>query len=137
MNPWNMAAMKRRVKECRDRYFGSIHSLLPICLLWLPLRVAQGAPQRTFQGIDLSTLREVKNSRYRSMPEIYELDPGTRRFRLVDTTIQLQIDGTWITYNPTFKKSYLNKVPGENEGSYFGPIDGDPFDLFKLEERYI
>lgn len=71
------------------------------------------------------------------MPEIYELDLDTRRFRLVDTTIHLQIDGTWITYNPTLKRSYLNKVPGENEGSYFGPIDGDPFDLFKLEERYI
>jgi hypothetical protein len=129
--------MKRKTKECGPRYLGSILCLLAICFLWPPLPLAEGAPERRFQGIDLSTLREVKNSRYRSMPEIYELDLDTRRFRLVDTTIHLQIDGTWITYNPTLKRSYLNKVPGENEGSYFGPIDGDPFDLFKLEERYI
>jgi hypothetical protein len=115
----------------------SMHWLLAVCLLWLALAVAQGAPERRFQGIELSTLREVKNSRYRAMPEIYELDPGTRRYRLVDTTLHLQIDGTWIIYNPTLEISYLNKVPGENEGSYFGPIDGDPFDLFKLEDRYI
>src|SRR5690349_5805427 len=39
----------------------SMHWLLAVCLLWLALGVAQGAPERRFQGIELSTLREVKN----------------------------------------------------------------------------
>jgi len=95
------------------------------------------AADRVFEGVDLSKLREVKDHHYPSMPEVYEMDPATRRHRLVDTTIQVQLDGTWVTYNPTLNKFYLNKVPGENEGSYFGPIDGDPFEMFKLEERYL
>ena len=129
--------MKRKTNQFSLQHPRSVLCLLAICCLWLSVSVAEGAPEKSFQGIDLSRLREVKNSRYRSMPEIYEMDPETHRFRLVDTTLHLQIDGTWITYNPTLEKSYLNKVPGENESSYFGPIDGDPFDLFKLEERYI
>jgi hypothetical protein len=112
----------------------ALAGLMGACLV--PSHFAAAA-DRVFQGVDLSKLREVKDHSYGSMPEVYEMDPAAGRYRSVDTTIQLQLDGTWVTYNPTLNKWYLNKVPGENVGSYFGPIDGDPFEVFKLEQLYI
>jgi len=95
----------------------------------------EAAEGRVFYGVDLSQLREVKG--YRGMPEVYELDPETRRYRMIESAFHLQLDGTWIIYNPTRNVFYLNKVPGEDQASNFGPVKGDPFDMFKLEERYI
>ena len=94
----------------------------------------EAAEERVFHGVNLSDLGEVKG--YRGMPEIYELDPATRHYQMRDGSFHLQLDGAWIIYNPTLNTFYLNKVPGENEASYFGPIANDPFDLFKLEELY-
>src|SRR5436190_7362056 len=95
----------------------------------------EAADERVFHGVDLSQLREVKG--YRGMPEVYELDPATRRYEMRDGSFHVQLDGAWIIYNPARNVFYLNKVPGENEASNFGPVNRDPFDLFKLEELYI
>src|SRR6185503_6696791 len=128
--------MKWILEDCRHRHFARIRRLALITFaFWLPLQTVQAAPDRIFNGVDLVELRQVQ--RLRAMPEVYEMDSETRRYRLVDTVIQLPLDGTWITYNPTRNVFYLNKVPGENDATYFGPIQGDPFDKFKLEERML
>lgn len=68
------------------------------------------------------------------MPEVYGLDPATRRYRLRDTVIQLPLDGASVTYNPMLNAFYLNNVPSETAAFHFGPVEGDPFEMFKLEE---
>jgi hypothetical protein len=104
-------------------------------LLLLPLANSRGADARKFHGVDLFSLREVKG--YPDMPEIYELDREARGFRMVESSFHVQFDGAWIILNPTLNVFYLNKVPGENETSNFGPVKGDPFDMFKLEDLYL
>jgi ribosomal protein L12E/L44/L45/RPP1/RPP2 len=125
-------AMKNHFRSgivCRLALAGVIGA----CLIAVPWA---GAAERVFQGVDYSKVREVKDHSYGAMPEVYEFDATTGRYRSVETTLQVQLDGTWVTYNPTLNMYYLNKVPGEAEGSYFGPIEGDPFEAFKLEELY-
>jgi hypothetical protein len=108
-------------------------ALLTAGLLGLPrLRAAEG---RVFEGVDLSKLREAQ--KLSATPEIYVMDPGSPRYRMADSAFHLPLSGAWLVYNPNLGVSYLNKVPGENEASYFGPIKGDPFVQFRLEERMI
>ncbi len=110
--------MKNQIKSgivCRLAVAG----LMGACLAAVPYATAA---ERVFQGVDYSKVREVKDHSYGAMPEVYEFDTSVGRYRSVETTLQVQRDGTWVTYNPTQNKYYLNKVPGEAEGSYFGPI---------------
>ena len=99
------------------------------CLI---LPQARAGEPRMFEGIDLAKVRQVQS--LRAMPEIYEMDPETRRFRMRDGSFHIPLGEAWILYNPELNLSYLNKVPGENAAVYFGPIPGDAFDVFKVEE---
>jgi hypothetical protein len=101
-----------------------------LCLSW-----AGAAEARVFEGMDLAEAREVQ--KLSATPEIYTLDPGSPRYRLADTAFHLPLGGAWLVYNPTLEVFYLNQVPGENKASYFGPIAGDPFLRFKIEEQMI
>ena len=101
--------------------------------LLLTLRAAE---PRTFEGVKLDELKETQQ--LKDMPEIYERDPANgRRFQLRRAVVQLPLGEAWITFNPERRVSYVNKVPGEIAASYFGPIAGDAFEIFKLEEKFI
>ena len=94
------------------------------------------AEPRPFEGINLNELNETQQ--WKEMPEIYERDPANRRrFQLRRAVVQVPWGAAWITFNPERRASYVNKVPGENAASYFGPIAGDAFEVFKLEETFI
>ena len=115
------------------------HLLTPYLALFLAaaaiLPQLQAGEARIFEGVDLSQLREVEQ--LRAMPEIYRMNPETRRFELRDGAFHIPLGAAWLIYNPKLKVWYLNKVPGENEASYFGPVFSDPFEVFKLEERML
>lgn len=115
-----------------DRGLRLAVALFTAGLLFLP-RIAGAADARVYEGVDLARLREVQ--KLSETPEIYTMDPGSPRFRMADSTFHLPLGKAWIVYNPTLEVFYLNAVPGENAASYFGPIKGDPFVQFKIEER--
>ena len=130
------------MKRCDHHTMEDQHKRLSIkLLLALIFAASMILPQmrageaRMFEGVDLSQLREVQQ--LRAMPEIYELDPATRRFQFRDGGFHIPLGEAWILYNPVREVSYLNKVPGENAASCFGPVRGDAFEVFKLEERMI
>jgi hypothetical protein len=105
--------------------------LMVVACMILPQ--ARAGEARMFEGVDLSKLRQVQS--LRAMAELYELDPATRRYGLRDGSFHIPLGQAWILYNPELNLSYLNKVPGENAAAYFGPVPGDAFEVFKIEER--
>jgi hypothetical protein len=97
---------------------------------------ARAADARTFEGVNLDDLRQAQQMR--DLLEIYERDPANRRrYRLQTNVVQLPLGAAWLTFNAERAVSYLNKVPGENAATFFGPIAGDAFELFHLEDRFI
>lgn len=107
--------------------------VLTFAVVLVPAR-GPAAEARMFEGVNLAALKQTQQ--LRNMPEIYELDPKTRRYQLREATLQIPLGEAWLTYNAELKSFYLNKVPGENAASYFGPAAGDVFEVFKLEERF-
>jgi hypothetical protein len=101
----------------------------------LPLAALRAAEARVFEGLNLDELKETQL--LRSVPEIYERDPGGRRFQLRKAVVQIPLDAGWVAFNAERGVFYLFSVPGENAASYFGPVMGDAFEVFKLEERFI
>ena len=101
----------------------------------LPPVTLRAAEARVFEGLNLDELKETQQ--LRSVPEIYERDPGGRRFQLRKAVVQIPLDAGWVAYNAERGVFYLFKMPGENPASYFGPVTGDAFEVFKLEERFI
>jgi hypothetical protein len=102
----------------------------------LALGTLQAADARVFEGVNLDDLKQTQQ--LKEMPEIYERDPANaRRFRLRKAVVQLPLGTAWLSFNADLSTSYLNKVPGENTATYFGPITGDAFEIFKLEEQFI
>lgn len=95
----------------------------------------RAADAHVFEGVNLHESGQTQ--RLKDMPELYELDPATRRYRLLKPVIQIPLSGAWLTFNAESNVFYLNKVPGQNEATYFGPIAGDAFEVFKLEERFL
>ena len=113
----------------------ALRSLL-VAMLMSPLAVLQAADARMFEGVNLDELKQVQQ--LKDMPEIYERDPDNgRRFRLRRSVVQLPLGEAWVTYNPERSAAYLNKVPGENAATYFGPVAGDALEIFKIEARFI
>src|SRR5262245_26627543 len=105
-------------------------------LLATPPIAMWAADPRVFEGVNLDELNQ--SQQLKEMPEIYERDPANgRRYRLQGAVVQIPLGAAWLTFNSQRNASYLNKVPGENAATYFGPIPGDAFELFKLEERFI
>ena len=98
------------------------------------LLTLHAAEPRAFEGINLDELKETQQ--LKDMPEIYEPANG-RQFQLRRAVVQLPLGEAWITFNPERRVSYVNKVPGQIAASYFGPIAGDAFEIFKLEEKFI
>ena len=108
--------------------------LLGFSAALIPSRLP-AAEARLFEGVNLDELKQVQQ--LKDMPEIYERDPDNGgRFRLRRPAVQVPLGNAWLTFNPARSASYLNRVPGENAASYFGPIPGDAFEIFKLEERF-
>lgn len=101
----------------------------------LPLVALPAAAARTFEGINLEELGQTR--RLRDMPEIYERPAGEPRFRMLKAVVQIPLNGAWISFNSDSNVFYLNKVPGEDPAIYFGPIGGDVFELFQLEEKFL
>lgn len=129
--------MKSHAAACSFRHANSNWRVLAaiITLFFAARSEVRAGEARMFEGVDLSDLREVQQ--LRAMPELYELNPDTRRFQFLDGSFHIRLGEAWILYNPVREISYLNKVPGENPASYFGPVRGDIFEVFKLEERMI
>jgi hypothetical protein len=105
-----------------------------LALVLLPVSLRAVDP-RTFEGVNIEGVRQV--SQTRDMPEIYQLAPNTRRYQMRKAVVQVRLGEAWIYFNADRTLYYLNKVPGENAATYFGPINGDAFEVFKLEERFI
>src|SRR5262245_9069323 len=102
----------------------------------LPFFTLPAAEPRVFEGVKLIELNQTQQ--LKDMPDIYERDPANRRrFRLRESVVQLPVGEAWLTFSPDRGVSYLNKVPGENAATYFGPIAGDAFEIFKLEEKFL
>jgi len=101
----------------------------------LPAVPVRAADPHMFEGVSLEGVRQVPQTR--NMPEIYQLDPNTRRYQMRKAVVQVRLGEAWIYFNTDRNLYYLNKVPGENAATYFGPIDGDAFEVFKLEKRFI
>jgi hypothetical protein len=101
----------------------------------LPLVALRAAEARRFEGLNLAELKETQQ--LGKVPEIYEREPNARRFQLRKAVVQIPVGAGWVAFNAELNVSYFFKVPGENAASYFGPIGGDAFELFKLEERFI
>jgi hypothetical protein len=94
------------------------------------------APEaRTFEGVNLDELWQKQ--RLRDMPEIYERPANEPRFRLRKAVVQIPLGTAWLSFNAESNVFYLNNVPGENAAIYFGPVAGDAFEVFKLEEKFI
>ena len=94
------------------------------------------AEARVFEGVNMEELGQTQ--RLRDMPEIYERDPANApRFRLRKAVVQIPLGAAWLSFNSESNVYYLNKVPGENAAVYFGPVAGDAFEKFKLEERFL
>ncbi len=105
--------------------------LFPLVTLW-------AAEAQMFEGVNLDELRQTQ--RMQEVPEIYERDPANaRQFRRRRAVLQVQLGAAWLYFNPERDASYLylNTTPGRGNATYFGPIAGDPFELFKLEDRFI
>ena len=96
---------------------------------------SRAADVRTFEGVNLEEWGQTQ--RLRDMPEIYERPANEPRFRMLKAVVQIPLNGAWISFNAETNVFYLNKVPGENAATYFGPIGGDAFEVFKLEEKFI
>ena len=110
--------------------------LITTMLVTFPFVTVRAAEARMFEGVNLDELKQVQQ--LKDMPEIYERDPDNgRRFRLRRSVVQLPLGEAWVTYNPERSAAYLNKVPGENAATYFGPVAGDAFEIFKIEARFI
>ncbi len=101
----------------------------------LPLVTLQAAEPRMFEGINLDELGQTR--RLRDMPELYERPANDPRFRLLKAVIQIPLGTAWLSFNSDSNVFYLNKLPGEDAAIYFGPIGGDAFELFQLEEKFI
>src|SRR5262245_20424106 len=93
--------------------------LLAMAAAW-PVASARAADPRVFEGVKLDDRKQTQQ--VRDMPEVYERDPASRRYRLRTNVVQLPLGTAWITFNPERATSYLNRVPGENAAIYFGPI---------------
>ena len=100
---------------------------LALALSVVPLPAAE---ERVFEGVNLDTLKQTQQ--LKEMSEIYERDPANGRYRLRRAAVQLPLGAAWLTFNPGRRAFFLNKVPGENAATYFGPIAGDPF-----EEQFV
>ena len=108
----------------------ALAAALPLVTSW-----AADAP-RVFEGINLDELRQTQ--RLGGMPQIYERDPeNPSRYRLRKAVVQIPLGAAWLSFNAELDSFYLNKVPGENAAIYFGPVAGDIFEVFKLEEKFI
>ncbi len=102
----------------------------------LPFVTLRAADARVFEGVKLDELKQTQQ--LGSMPEIYELDPeNPPRFRMRNAVFHVPLGPAWLTFNAELNSFYLNKIPGENAADYFGPVAGDIFEVFKLEEKFI
>jgi hypothetical protein len=101
----------------------------------LSLVALRAAEARTFEGVNLEELGQTK--RLRDMPEIYERPANEPRFRMLKAVVQIPLGTAWLSFNSDSNVFYLNKVPGEDAAIYFGPVAGDAFEVFKLEEKFI
>lgn len=106
------------------------------CLAAFPLPAQPAEESTVFEGVNLSGLTQTRQ--LGDLPELYEPDPADgRRFRLRRDTVQIPLGEAWITFSAEHNVSWLNKVPGRNPANYFGPIPGDAFEHFRLEEKFI
>ncbi len=101
----------------------------------LPLVPLRAAEARMFEGVNLKELGQTQRLGY--MPEIYERPANEPRFRLLKAVVQIPLGTAWLSFNSESNVFYLNKVPGEDPAIYFGPVAGDAFEVFKLEEKFI
>src|ERR1043166_218191 len=101
----------------------------------LSLVALRAAEARTFEGVNLEELGQTK--RLRDMPKIYERPANEPRFRMLKAVVQIPLGTAWLSFNSDSNVFYLNKVPGEDAAIYFGPVAGDAFEVFKLEEKFI
>lgn len=95
---------------------------------------AQGAEPRLFEGVNLAELKQAQ--RLSDLPELYERAPGAARFQMRKAVVQIPLGNAWLSFNADRNVSYLHKLPGEDPATYFGPIEGDAFERFRLEERF-
>jgi hypothetical protein len=102
----------------------------------LPFLTLRAAGARVFEGVNVDELRRTQ--RLEELPEIYERDPeNPPRFRVRKGVIDVPLGTAWLSFNAELNSFYLRKLPDENAADYFGPVAGDIFDVFKLEEKFI
>jgi hypothetical protein len=104
--------------------------------LAVPLVPLRAVDARVVEGVKLDGLKQTQ--RLEELPEIYERDPDNPpRFRVRKAVIDVPLDTARLSFNAELNSFYLNKIPGGDAATYVGPVAGDIFEVFKLEEKYI
>src|SRR5436309_9200780 len=89
---------RRGQLSMREKLFSKRLALALLFAASMALPQARAGEPRMFEGVDLSKLRQVQQ--LRAMPELYELDPATRRFQFRDGSFHIPLGEAWILYNP-------------------------------------